>query len=663
MAVAGVALIARASRFALERPDPVDRDGDVAHGFEGLGHAADYAQRIQCKAEETRGKDAAALVPGELLGEPIDETSRRFHRQLQGHWKDDRGAAVAELSRFLANPAGRTCEGDDGRWRFRRELLPDGGGPTCTARWSFGWPRVSLTVSPPDPAVDGDAVAVCDVELPGGALGALRRQEQRPYRGQRVRLVAKPMGIMANDRGELIAGHVTVRLRPGAGEVDVSRAQAGVFAAEKVRLADDLTVEIARDGDTLEARGTVWTFEKLPPRQLVQVLEAEPSGWKLTAPPDADAPVPLPLESIAVLVIGGRETRNLWLYRPPRKWGGDDAAVDMLLADDVRTLGAARRRHYVLGGDLPELGWSSIDPSMSLGLDGWVQVALDEIEQTRAAGTAGVAREAPELCGTLRPPRPLDPMTAPASEVGATGSLLARSLDVGLNPQVCARSTYDGVVECRVSLQPELTIALRHLTELIAAKPAEWLKLDGVVAAATVPATEAQFTLLRGDTGEIVAQGEFVPGRASSAFAPATPGDRAVPHPRAREPRSAHRREAAARRGGQLRAGGVERAHRGGLDAQAAGRTRRRAGRARRARAGGVVGQPAAELRQRRPRHPRSLPAHRAVARRRAHRRHRSPPLPRRVVELVHGRARHPRHRAARGRAAHRRPGRAPSTT
>jgi hypothetical protein len=508
MAIAGVTLVARAARFALERPDPVDGAGDVAHGFEGLGHAADYAQRLQCKDDEVESSDPAALVPAMLLGEPVDDMSRRFHRQLRDRWSADRGEAVAELRGFLADPRGRTtCTGDDGRWRFTRG--DDEGTPTCTATWSFGWPRVTLDVKPADKV----AVATCDVSLPGGALGALRRQDRRPFRGQRVRLVARPMGVAAGDRGELVAGHVTVRLRPGAGEVDVSRAQAGVFAAEKVRLADDLTVEIARDGGSLEARGTVWTFEKLPPRKLVQVLEADPSGWKLTAPATAGAAVPLPLESIAVLVIGGRESRNLWLYRPPRKWGGEDAGVDMLLADDVRTLGAARRRHYVLGGDLPELGWSSVDPSMSLGLDGWVQVALDRIEQKPAAtpdaGDAGAG-----LCGTLRPP------TEPITEAPPDAP---RMLDVGLNANVCARSTYDGVIECRLSLQPELTIALRHLTELIAARPAEWLTLDGVAADKSVPATEAQYMLLRGDTGEIVAQGEFVPGRASSAFAPATP--------------------------------------------------------------------------------------------------------------------------------------------
>ncbi|HUQ07927.1 MAG TPA: hypothetical protein VM261_35775 [Kofleriaceae bacterium] len=517
VAIAGVTLVARAARFALERPDPVDGAGDVARGFEGLGHAADYAQRLQCKDEEVESNDAGALVPAMLLGEPVDDMSRRFHRQLRDRWNADRNDAVGELRRFLADPRGRTtCTGDEGRWRFARG--DDEGVPTCTAKWSFGWPEVTLDVRPSDSRADKatadnaspTAVATCDVALPGGALGALRRQDRRPFRGQRVRLVARPMGVAAGDRGELVAGHVTVRLRPGAGEVDVSRAQAGVFAAEKVRLADDLTVEIARDGGTLEARGTVWTFEKLPPRKLVQVLEADPSGWKLTAPASAGAAVPLPLESIAVLVIGGRESRNLWLYRPPRKWGGEDAGVDMLLADDVRTLGAARRRHYVLGGDLPELGWSSIDPSMSLGLDGWVQVALDRIEQKPTAA----ADRGAGLCGTLRPP------TAPIAETPPDAK---RMLDVGLNANVCARSTYDGVIECRLSLQPELTIALRHLTELIAAKPAEWLTLDGVAADKSVPATEGQFMLLRGDTGEIVAQGEFVPGRASSAFAPATP--------------------------------------------------------------------------------------------------------------------------------------------
>src|SRR5262249_56035067 len=37
------------------------------------------------------------------------------------------------------------------------------------------------------------------------------------------------------------------------------------------------------------------------------------------------------------------------------------------------------------------------------------------------------------------------------------------------------------------------------------------------------PATAASFALVRGDTGEILASGHFVPGREATAYAPATP--------------------------------------------------------------------------------------------------------------------------------------------
>ena len=534
LVVTGLAVIARASVFALHRPNPVDDDGEVSAGFAGLGRAIDYADKLQCPRATTAGGDAETLVPDALLGEPLDETTRRFHEQLGAHWRVARATAVAEVARFLADPAGPACRRDRGGWRFTRS---DGDGAAgCRAAYSWGWPEVQLEIRAPDgkiakadddkddkddddraktaagaPRTDAaaaapNAIATCAIELPGDALRELRRPSRRPYRGTRVRLVARPMGAAALDRGELVAGHITVRLRPGAGFVDVSHAQAGVFAAESVQLSDELKVELTNDG--LRARGVAWTFVKNPPKSRVQVLEVDAGGWRLVEPPPggkADA-VELPLTSMSVLVVGARDGRNLWLFRPPRPWPNDatDPAepdvVDLLLADDVRASGKGpRRRHYVFGGDLPELGWTTADPSMSLGLDGWIQAALGEIQRgagrDRATWREGTREH--DTCGTLAPP-------APSA--------------AGLDERVCTPSPFDGVLECRVALQPELSIALRHLTELVAIDPVAWTRVKDAQ-----PATEAQYVLLRGDTGELVAQGEFVPGRASLAYAPATP--------------------------------------------------------------------------------------------------------------------------------------------
>ncbi len=511
VALAGLALIGRAAVFALRRPSPVDDAGNVTPGFAGLGRAIDYADRLQCPADTLAGRTGEQLVPLALLAEPIDDTTARFHLQLASHWRRARLAAVTELDRFVRDPAGPACRGDRAGWRFSRAA---GEPATCRARYAWGWPEVQLDVRAPDSKADADAAASarCAIELPGEALRALRRPARRPYRGTPVRLVARPMGAAALDRGELVAGHVTVRLRPGAGFVDVSRVSAGVFAAETVQLSDELKVELTAAG--LRARGAAWTLVKNPPRNHVQVLEVEPGGWRLVEPPASvagaavDAPVELPLTSLSVLVVGARAGRNLWLFRPPRTWADQPGdAVDVLLADDVRTSSRAgrgpRRRHYVFGGDLPELGWATADPSMSLGLDGWVQAALAEVERGVARDPAHWREGAQvhDTCGTLAPP-----------------TATAAADDDGLDPRVCTASPFDGVLECRVSLQPELAIALRHLTELIAIDPKTW---TGVADA--VPATEAQYVLLRGDTGELVAQGEFVPGRASSAYAPATP--------------------------------------------------------------------------------------------------------------------------------------------
>src|SRR5262249_15552726 len=112
-------------------------------------------------------------------------------------------------------------------------------------------------------------------------------------------------------------------------------------------------------------------------------------------------------------------------------------------------------------------------------------------------------------------PGPKPPAAAPM------GGTLAPPVASDAFARVCAPSPVDQVLECRVALQPELETRLGHLLELTAQRPELFTppKLKGSFR----PATTASYALLRGDTGEIVAQGHFVPGRESTAYAPATP--------------------------------------------------------------------------------------------------------------------------------------------
>ncbi len=171
------------------------------------------------------------------------------------------------------------------------------------------------------------------------------------------------------------------------------------------------------------------------------------------------------------------------LATPTRRWlVRAGAGVPPLLADD-----AVDRRAYVYGGAVPELGWiNPYDVRRSLGLDGWIHAA--------AAAPAGPApwRDTTgehAWCGTLAPPPSMP---------------------------VCAPSRADGVIECRVAIAPSIEVELRHLLEALAIDPERALGRG-------TPATRAAFVLLRGDTGEILAEGDHVPGRAGTAYAPGTP--------------------------------------------------------------------------------------------------------------------------------------------
>ena len=72
---------------------------------------------------------------------------------------------------------------------------------------------------------------------------------------------------------------------------------------------------------------------------------------------------------------------------------------------------------------------------------------------------------------------------------------------------------FRSVLECRVALQPELAARLRAIAEQVIAAPREHTGRD------TTPVRVA-YVALRGDTGELLVQGNLVPGRGPLAYAP-----------------------------------------------------------------------------------------------------------------------------------------------
>ena len=247
-----------------------------------------------------------------------------------------------------------------------------------------------------------------------------------------------------------------------------------------------------------------------------QLYVAGSSGWRPIAYEGAMA-----LDRESLIVAGGRVV----LFRPRRAWEAAAPTIDPLLADDVDRAGDRTRRTYPYGNALPELGWvNPYDVDRSLGLDGWIHAALGH----------AAAPIAPGVCGTLAPPP------------------IARD-------RVCGKSSLDGVTECRVALQPELARSLRAIADKLVNDPAP-------VTGHPVPPTRVAYVALRGDTGEVLAQGNVVPGRDPLAYAPT---DAAAEARADRAARPARRERRRARR--------LELADRGRLDVQADRRARRRA--------------------------------------------------------------------------------------
>ncbi|MCE9575606.1 MAG: hypothetical protein K8W52_20815 [Deltaproteobacteria bacterium] len=463
------------------------RSGDV---FTGAAPAAltawRYATGLACTVGAVEG-DARALVPTDLIGAPLDADTARFHAALRSRWADDRPALVAAMSRFLDEP-GHPCAAV-GPWRMTASVARDGAA-RCVARWRVGLPEVAVAAEANGPHRGRGRCLVTTTRDP------LEVHAHATAPAPRLRLVSDAMGAAARDRGELASGHLIARLRPGAGAVDAgSREGAGLLVGDRIALAPGLEVALAADRVVVRVAATA------PP---VAMLEAGPAGaWTVVAMRGEVA-----LERTAILVVGDAHRRRTWTFRGARA----GATVSPLLADDLVRVhdASAPRRRYVYGGDLPELGW--IDPyraAGSLGLDGWVHAAVAE-------EPSAILAPAPSS------PTPTPPSTPSSSPTPSwTDAALARpycgTLAPPPTPSPCAPSATDGVIECRVTVQPELELQLRNLTELIAADPTAW-------AGKGIPPTRAAFLVERGDTGAILASGEVVPGRASSAFSPGNPG-------------------------------------------------------------------------------------------------------------------------------------------
>jgi hypothetical protein len=527
LAVAAVIVVARAGASALGRAATEDDRIDAA---------LRYAGTIACPWPAQTGASINDVVPTSVSGTPRDDATARFDRELRAAWSRDRALLVAALA---------TCRDRAGRWTLARDgqgrsaggepgsstappgasvgappgasvraqpdgtvgaqsgasvgappgasvrAQPDGtvgaqpdatggtqpgepAGGACVATLRAGVPTIQLRVEP----VAGGIRGSCRVALSQDLIAAMRAPA-RAARAARVRVVGEAMGVAATDVGELVAGTQIVRLRPGAPDVELDRLPPGLTAASRVAVAGDVVLELRATPRGVMLHGDAELFVAEPDAPgPAGSTSASPagrgfsSGWRrMTHGPD------VLLDRVTLIAAGSPAHRRVALFRPPREWPGSPPVIDMLLADDTSSVGDRPRRAYPHGAALPELGWiNPFDAQRSLGLDGWIHAAQ------RAPGPAGPA------CGTLAPPA------------------IARD-------RVCSPSPLDGVTECRVALQPELSATLRAIAERIIAAPKPHTGRD-------VAPVRVAYVTLRGDTGELLAQGNLVPGRAPLAYAP-----------------------------------------------------------------------------------------------------------------------------------------------
>jgi len=346
-----------------------------------------------------------------------------------------------------------SCRDRVGRWKFARD------GEACVATLAAGMPTIRLRTE----RADGGVRGACSVALSEQLIAAMRAPVRAP-RVARVRVVGQALGVAATDVGELVAGARIVRLRAGAPSVELATVPPGLTPASRVAIAGDVVLDIRATPRGVMLHGGAELFVAEP---------GTPPAWRRMSHGSE-----VLLDRVTLIAAGAAEHRRVALFRPPREWPGSPTAVDMLLADDTSSVGDRARRAYPYGAQLPELGWvNPFDVERSLGLDGWIHAALHK----------PIAVAPP--CGTLAPPA------------------IARD-------RVCSPSPLDGVLECRVTLQPELAANLHAIAERIIADPKPH------TGRAVAPVRVA-YVALRGDTGELLAQANVVPGRDALAYAPA----------------------------------------------------------------------------------------------------------------------------------------------
>lgn len=394
-----------------------------------------------------------------------------YAESLACPWTEKRGAlAEAVPAALVGKPTDDATRRFDAEvaatWATARQILTPAVLATCNGRhgpWSLaassagciatvslGWPAVRLEL-----AHDGAGYrARCSIERDARAI-AVVRPPVREQRLARIRVVATALGVAASDAGELVAGARVVRMRPGAPVATLATLAEGLTPASKLALSEEVHLELTTRGVAVRGPAELFVAQ--------DVRRDDAASWQRLIHGGE-----VVLDRVTLIVAG----RTVAVFRPARIVDGK-AVTESLLADDTRRLADRARRVYPYGPALPELGWvNPYDVGRSMGLDGWIHAA-----QRRDP-------DAPS-CGTLVPPA------------------IERT-------RVCSTSPLDGVLECRVTLQPELVLALDRLADLL---------FEATTGKQVTP-IRVGYVALRGDTGELLAQGNAFAGRAPLAYAP-----------------------------------------------------------------------------------------------------------------------------------------------